>query len=111
MGMAMPIPMLPADVGESITADNGSNELSMSSWDDTNSNIMFFVPGSKKAKVFIDGDNGMVTKFSKIKSQFGLSSMSLDMPGMDGYLQPQQDFVACIVLRQACLRHSPVKHR
>ncbi|VAI35177.1 unnamed protein product [Triticum turgidum subsp. durum] len=67
--MAMPAPMTPADVSESITTDNGSNELSMSSWDDTNSNIMFFAPGSKKAKVLINGDNGMVTNFSKIKSQ------------------------------------------
>ncbi|KAE8815657.1 hypothetical protein D1007_07138 [Hordeum vulgare] len=42
-------------LGESITAGNGSKDLSrrfsMSSSDDTNSNIMFSVPGSKKAKV------------------------------------------------------------
>nr|BAK01345.1 predicted protein [Hordeum vulgare subsp. vulgare] len=42
-------------LGESITAGNGSKDLSrrfsMSSSDDTNSNIMFVVPGSKKAKV------------------------------------------------------------
>lgn len=42
-------------LGESITAGNGSKVLSrrfsMSSSDDTNSNIMFSVPGSKKTKV------------------------------------------------------------
>ncbi|KAI4972822.1 hypothetical protein ZWY2020_003747, partial [Hordeum vulgare] len=42
-------------ISESITAGNGSKDLSkrflMSSSDDTNSNILFSVPGSKKAKV------------------------------------------------------------
>ncbi|EMS52886.1 hypothetical protein TRIUR3_07331 [Triticum urartu] len=73
MGMAMPAPMLSADVGESITVDNGSNDLSrsfsMSSSDDTNSNIMFSTPGSKMDKVLIDSDGGMITNLSKIESQ------------------------------------------
>lgn len=109
MGMAMPTPMPPAaDVGESIaTGHGGSSDLSrsfsMSSWDDTNSNIMFSAPGGKKAKVMADGDDGMVTSFSNIDSQFG---SSLDMPGMDDYLQLQQDSVACRVrAKRGCATH------
>uniref|UniRef100_A0A8R7TPZ5 BHLH domain-containing protein n=1 Tax=Triticum urartu TaxID=4572 RepID=A0A8R7TPZ5_TRIUA len=89
-----------ARAGESITAGNGSNDLSrsfsMSSSDDTNSNIMFSVPGGKKAKVLVNGDDGM----------FGLKSTSLDMPGMDDYLQLQQDSVACVVrAKLGCATH------
>uniref|UniRef100_A0A3B6RPI5 BHLH domain-containing protein n=1 Tax=Triticum aestivum TaxID=4565 RepID=A0A3B6RPI5_WHEAT len=78
MEMAMPVPMPPADVGESIAAGNGLSDLlrifSMSTWDDTNSNIMFSAPGSKKAEVLGDSDVGMVTSFSNIDSQLALSS-------------------------------------
>jgi len=84
MGMAMhtPTPMPPADVGESIGTGhgNGSGDLSrsfsMSSWDDTNSNIIFSAPGGggKKAKLMADGDDGMVTSFSNIDSQVGQTS-------------------------------------
>ncbi|KAI5007066.1 hypothetical protein ZWY2020_047014 [Hordeum vulgare] len=110
MGMAMPTPtpMPPADVGESIATGHGSGDLSrsfsMSSWDDTNSNIIFSAPpGGKKAKVMADGDDGMVTSFSNIDSQFG---SSLDMPGMDDYLQLQQDSVACRVrAKRGCATH------
>uniref|UniRef100_A0A453B2U9 Uncharacterized protein n=1 Tax=Aegilops tauschii subsp. strangulata TaxID=200361 RepID=A0A453B2U9_AEGTS len=77
MGMAMPA-LMPSAVGESITVNNGSSDLSrsfsMSSSGDTNSNIMFFTPGSKKAKVLIDSDDGMVTSLSKIESQVGQAS-------------------------------------
>ncbi|XP_037407664.1 transcription factor bHLH128-like [Triticum dicoccoides] len=113
MGMAMhtPTPMPPADVGESIGTGhgNGSGDLSrsfsMSSWDDTNSNIIFSAPGGggKKAKLMADGDDGMVTSYSNIDSQFG---SSLDMPGMDDYLQLQQDSVACRVrAKRGCATH------
>uniref|UniRef100_M8C0E2 Transcription factor bHLH128 n=1 Tax=Aegilops tauschii TaxID=37682 RepID=M8C0E2_AEGTA len=77
----------------------------MSSWDDTNSNIIFSAPGGggKKAKLMADGDDGMVTSFSNIDSQFG---SSLDMPGMDDYLQLQQDSVACRVrAKRGCATH------
>uniref|UniRef100_M8CEB8 BHLH domain-containing protein n=1 Tax=Aegilops tauschii TaxID=37682 RepID=M8CEB8_AEGTA len=61
------------DVGESIAAGNGSSDLlrifSMSTCDDTNSNIIFSAPGSKKAEVLGDSDVGMVTSFSNIDSQ------------------------------------------
>ncbi|XP_037413057.1 uncharacterized protein LOC119276164 isoform X1 [Triticum dicoccoides] len=71
--MAMRMPMPPADIGESVTAGNGSSDLSrifsMSYWKDTNSSIMFFTPGRKKAKLFGDSDDGMVTSFSNIDSQ------------------------------------------
>ncbi|XP_044370192.1 uncharacterized protein [Triticum aestivum] len=57
---------------------NRSSDLlrifSMSTWDDTNSNIMFSAPGSKKAEVLGDNDVGMVTSFSNIGSQLALSS-------------------------------------
>ncbi|VAH82660.1 unnamed protein product [Triticum turgidum subsp. durum] len=111
MGMAMPTPMPPAaDVGESIATGHGggssdlSRSFSMSSWDDTNSNIIFSAPGGpKKAKLMADGDDGMVTSFSNIDSQFG---SSLDMPGMDDYLQLQQDSVACRVrAKRGCATH------
>ncbi|XP_037454311.1 uncharacterized protein LOC119324593 isoform X2 [Triticum dicoccoides] len=66
------------DVGKSITAGNGSSDLlrifSMSTWDDTNSNIMFSAPDSKKAEVLSDSDVSMVTNFSNIDSQLALSS-------------------------------------
>ncbi|KAM3228802.1 hypothetical protein ACQJBY_060024 [Aegilops geniculata] len=66
------------DVGESIAAGNDSGDLlrifSMSTWDDTNSNIMFSAPDSKKAEVLGDSDVGMVTSFSNIDSQLALSS-------------------------------------
>uniref|UniRef100_A0A453G455 Uncharacterized protein n=1 Tax=Aegilops tauschii subsp. strangulata TaxID=200361 RepID=A0A453G455_AEGTS len=112
MGMAMPTPMPPAaDAGESIGTGHGggssdlSRSFSMSSWDDTNSNIIFSAPGGggKKAKLMADGDDGMVTSFSNIDSQFG---SSLDMPGMDDYLQLQQDSVACRVrAKRGCATH------
>ncbi|KAM3334276.1 hypothetical protein ACQJBY_028985 [Aegilops geniculata] len=108
MGMAMPTPMPPAaDAGESIGGGSSdlSRSFSMSSWDDTNSNIIFSAPGSgsKKAKLMADGDDGMVTSFSNIDSQFG---SSLDMPGMDDYLQLQQDSVACRVrAKRGCATH------
>jgi len=80
MGMAMPVPMPPADVGESIVAGNGSSDLSrifsMSSSDDTNSNIMFSAPGSKKAEVHSDSDVGMVNSFCNIDSQIQLALSS-----------------------------------
>ncbi|EMS53222.1 hypothetical protein TRIUR3_21811 [Triticum urartu] len=109
MGTAMPAPVLSADVSESITVDSGSNDLSrsfsMSSSDDTNSNIMF-TPGSKMAKVLIDSNGGMVTSLSKIESQFGMSTTSLDMPDMDDYQQLQQDFIACTVrTKHSCTTH------
>ena len=66
------------DVGESIAAGNGSSDLlrifSMSTWDDTNSNIMFSAPDNKKAEVLGDSDVGMVTSFSNIDSQVGQTS-------------------------------------
>jgi hypothetical protein len=112
--------MIP-DIGESFTAAGGgcnsssdgaagqsssyglSRNFSMSSWDDTNS-IMFSSP-SKKAKVDGAGDD-MVTSFSNIDSQFGLSSSSLEMPGMDDYLQLQQDSIACRVrAKRGCATH------
>ncbi|VAI88167.1 unnamed protein product [Triticum turgidum subsp. durum] len=109
MGMAMPV-LMPSAVGESITVNNGSSDLSrsfsMSSSGDTNSNIMFFMPGSKKAKVLIDSDDGMVTSLSKIESQFGMSTTSLDMSGMDDYLQLQQYFIAYTVCtKRGCATH------
>ena len=61
------------DVGESIAAGNGSRDLlrifSMSTWDDTNSNIMFSAPDSKKAEVLGDSNVCMVTSFSNIDAQ------------------------------------------
>ncbi|XBI64833.1 hypothetical protein VPH35_044856 [Triticum aestivum] len=109
MGMAMPV-LMPSAVGESIIVNNGSSDLSrsfsMSSSGDTNSNIMFFTPGSKKAKVLIDSDDGMVTSLSKIESQFGMSTTSLDMSGMDDYLQLQQYFIAYTVCtKRGCATH------
>ncbi|KAF7062606.1 hypothetical protein CFC21_100396 [Triticum aestivum] len=109
MGMAMPV-LMPSAVGESITVNNGSSDLSRSfsmiSSGDTNSNIMFFTPGSKKAKVLIDSDDGMVTSLSKIESQFGMSTTSLDMSGMDDYLQLQQYFIAYTVCtKRGCATH------
>uniref|UniRef100_A0A8R7TVH5 Uncharacterized protein n=1 Tax=Triticum urartu TaxID=4572 RepID=A0A8R7TVH5_TRIUA len=66
------------DVGESIAAGDGSSDLlrifSMSTCDDTNSNIIFSVPGSKKAEVLGNSDVGMVTSFSNIDSRLALSS-------------------------------------
>ncbi|KAL6616549.1 hypothetical protein ACP70R_038819 [Stipagrostis hirtigluma subsp. patula] len=106
--------MIP-DIGESIIAggcnsssDGGaqsssylSRNFSMSSWDDTNS-IMFSSPG-KKAKV--DAADDMVTSFSNIDSQFGLSKSSLEMSGMDDYLL-QQDSIACKVrAKRGCATH------
>ncbi|VAH62192.1 unnamed protein product [Triticum turgidum subsp. durum] len=109
MGMAMPV-LMPSAVGESITVNNGSSDLSrsfsMSSSGDTNSNIMFFTPRSKKAKVLIDSDDGMVTSLSKIESQFGMSTTSLDMSDMDDYLQLQQYFIAYTVCtKRGCATH------
>ncbi|XBI29969.1 hypothetical protein VPH35_053823 [Triticum aestivum] len=108
--MAMPALMPSANVGESITVDNGSNDLfrsfSISSSDDTSSYIMFSTPGSKKAKVLINSDGGMVTSLSKIESQFGMPTTYLDMPDMDDYLQLQQDFIACTVrIKHGCATH------
>ncbi|PNT73394.1 hypothetical protein BRADI_2g57800v3 [Brachypodium distachyon] len=128
--MGMALATMPADIGESIaTGGNSSSDgaggnaqsssygggglsrnFSMSSWDDTNS-IMFSSPArsSKKAKVMVDldhADDGMVTSFSNIDSQFGVSSSSLEMPGMDDYLQLQQDSVACRVrAKRGCATH------
>ncbi|KAF8755824.1 hypothetical protein HU200_011297 [Digitaria exilis] len=113
--------MIPDDIGESIVAgvchsssDAGggggaaqsssylSRNFSVSSWDDTNS-IMFSSP-SKKAK--LDAADDMVTSFSNIDSQFGLSKSSLEMPGMDDYLQLQQDSIACRVrAKRGCATH------
>uniref|UniRef100_A0A0A9FRS8 BHLH domain-containing protein n=1 Tax=Arundo donax TaxID=35708 RepID=A0A0A9FRS8_ARUDO len=107
--------MIP-DIGDSIVAggcnsssDGGaqsssylSRNFSVSSWDDTNS-IMFSSP-SKKAKV--DAADDMVTSFSNIDSQFGLSKSSLEMSGMDDYLQMQQDSIACRVrAKRGCATH------
>lgn len=102
------------DIGESITGCNSSSDggaqsssylsrnFSMSSWDDTNS-IMFSSP-SKKAKV--DAADDMVTSFSNIDSQFSLSKSSLEMSGMDDYLQLQQDSIACKVrAKRGCATH------
>ncbi|WVZ67806.1 hypothetical protein U9M48_016836 [Paspalum notatum var. saurae] len=108
--------MIP-DMGESIVAggcnsssDGGaqsssylSRNFSVSSWDDTNS-IMFSSP-SKKPKVDA-ADDMVVTSFSNIDSQFGLSNSSLEMPVMDDYLQLQQDSVACRVrAKRGCATH------
>jgi hypothetical protein len=107
-----------------------SRSFSMSSWDDTTS-IMFSSP-SKRARVAVDGDDA---NFSNIDSQvspdsvrvvlaivrlnfvltvmdfplrpiqFGLSSSSLEMPGMDEYLQ-MQDSIACRVrAKRGCATH------
>jgi hypothetical protein len=107
-----------------------SRSFSMSSWDDTTS-IMFSTP-SKRARVAVDGDDA---NFSNIDSQvrpdsiwvmfaivrlrfvltvmdfplrpiqFGLSSSSLEMPGMDEYLQ-MQDSIACRVrAKRGCATH------
>uniref|UniRef100_K3XHM4 Uncharacterized protein n=1 Tax=Setaria italica TaxID=4555 RepID=K3XHM4_SETIT len=109
--------MIP-DIGESIVAggcnsssDGGggaqsssylSRNFSVSSWDDTNSII--FSSSSKKAK--LDPADEMVTSFSNIDSQFGLSKSSLEMPGMDDYLQLQQDSIACRVrAKRGCATH------
>ncbi|KAK3162740.1 hypothetical protein QOZ80_1BG0093170 [Eleusine coracana subsp. coracana] len=107
--------MIP-DMGESIIAggcnsssDGGaqsssylSRNFSVSSWDDTNS-IMFSSPG-KKPKV--DAADDMVTSFSNIDSQFGLSKSSLEISGMDDFLQLQQDSIACRVrAKRGCATH------
>ncbi|KAF7084038.1 hypothetical protein CFC21_087734 [Triticum aestivum] len=72
------------DVGESIAAGNGSSDLlrifSMSTWDDTNSNIMFSAPDNKKAEVLGDSDVSMVTSFSNIDSQIQLALSSWTCP-------------------------------
>uniref|UniRef100_A0A8R7NZZ2 Uncharacterized protein n=1 Tax=Triticum urartu TaxID=4572 RepID=A0A8R7NZZ2_TRIUA len=72
------------DVGESIAAGNGSSDLlrifSMSTCDDTNSNVIFSAPGSKKAEVLGDSDVGMVTSFSNIDSQIQLALSSWTCP-------------------------------
>ncbi|KAG2602631.1 hypothetical protein PVAP13_5KG699600 [Panicum virgatum] len=110
--------MIPADIGESIVAGGGCNSssdgaaqsssylsrnFSVSSWDDTNS-IMFSSSPNKKPK--LDAADDMVTSFSNIDSQFGLSKSSLEMPGMDDYLQLQQDSVACRVrAKRGCATH------
>lgn len=116
--------MIPADIGESIVAsgvcnsssDGGgaqsssylSRNFSVSSWDDTNS-IMFSSAPSKKPKVDAAAADDMVNSFSNIvDSQFGLSTSSLEMPGMDDYLQlqQQQDSVACRVrAKRGCATH------
>uniref|UniRef100_A0ACD5XFH8 Uncharacterized protein n=1 Tax=Avena sativa TaxID=4498 RepID=A0ACD5XFH8_AVESA len=112
----MGMPAMPGanDIGESIATGGGagncssdlSRSFSMSSWDDTNS-IMFSSP-NKKARMAADGDDGMVTSFSNIDSQFGLSSSSLEMSGngMDEYMQLQQDSIACRVrAKRGCATH------
>ncbi|XP_048563338.1 uncharacterized protein LOC125543887 isoform X2 [Triticum urartu] len=72
------------DVGESIAAGDGSSDLlrifSMSTCDDTNSNIIFSVPGSKKAEVLGNSDVGMVTSFSNIDSRIQLALSSWTCP-------------------------------
>ncbi|KAF0919733.1 hypothetical protein E2562_031076 [Oryza meyeriana var. granulata] len=82
-----------------------SRNFSMSSWDDTNS-IMFSPPSSsKKARVGDHGDD-MVSSFSNIDSQFGLSKPSLEMPGMDDFMQLQTDSVACRArAKRGCATH------
>uniref|UniRef100_A0A0D9YIQ4 BHLH domain-containing protein n=1 Tax=Oryza glumipatula TaxID=40148 RepID=A0A0D9YIQ4_9ORYZ len=118
------------DIGESIVTGGGGNSssdgaghgaqsssflssrnFSMSSWDDTNS-IMFSPPSSsKKARVAAAaaGDHGddMVSSFSNIDSQFGLSKQSsLEMAGMDDFLQLQPDSVACRArAKRGCATH------
>ncbi|XP_044446509.1 uncharacterized protein [Triticum aestivum] len=52
----------------------------MSTWDDTNSNIMFSAPDSKKAEVLSDSDVGMVTSFCNIDSQIQLALSSWTCP-------------------------------
>ncbi|KAL5227547.1 hypothetical protein ABZP36_015812 [Zizania latifolia] len=111
------------DIGESIVTGGGCNSssgdgtghgaqsssflsrsFSMSSWDDTNS-IMFSPPSSKKARAG-DPSDDMVTSFSNIDSQFGLSKSSLEMPGMDDFMQLQQDSIACRVrAKRGCATH------
>uniref|UniRef100_A0A0D9V939 BHLH domain-containing protein n=1 Tax=Leersia perrieri TaxID=77586 RepID=A0A0D9V939_9ORYZ len=104
------------DIGESIvtggsSSDGGgagqsssflSRNFSMSSWDDTNSNIMFSPPNSsKKARLGDHGDD-----FSNIDSQFGLSKSSLEMPGMDDFMQLQSDSIACRArAKRGCATH------
>ncbi|EMS51789.1 hypothetical protein TRIUR3_18073 [Triticum urartu] len=78
------------DVGESIAAGNGSSDLlrifSMSTCDDTNSNVIFSAPGSKKAEVLGDSDVGMVTSFSNIDSQHKQEKMfSINIRHQDEY--------------------------
>ncbi|KAM3349469.1 hypothetical protein ACQJBY_022446 [Aegilops geniculata] len=72
------------DVGESVAAGNGSSDLlrifSVSTCDDTNSNIIFSAPGSKKAEVLGDSDVGMATSFSNIDSQIQLALSSWTCP-------------------------------
>ncbi|VAH62196.1 unnamed protein product [Triticum turgidum subsp. durum] len=108
MGMAMPV-LMPSAVGESITVNNGSSDLSrsfsMSSSGDTNSNIMFFTPRSKKAKVLIDSDDGMVTSLSKIESQVFRHVRHGRLSAAAAILHRLHS------LHQAWLRHSPTKHR
>lgn len=112
--------MIPADIGESIVGAGGCNSssdaaqsssylsrtFSVGSWDDTNS-IMFSSAPCKKPKVDpAAGADDMVTNFSTIDPQFGLSNSSLELPGMDDYLQLQQDSVACRVrARRGCATH------
>ncbi|KAL5221683.1 hypothetical protein ABZP36_026396 [Zizania latifolia] len=110
------------DIGESIVTGGGCNSssdgtghgaqsssflsrnFSMNSWDDTNS-IMFSPPSSKKARVGDPGDD-MVSSFSNIDSQFGLSKSSLEMAGMDDFMQLQQDSIACRVrAKRGCATH------
>uniref|UniRef100_A0A0E0CBN1 BHLH domain-containing protein n=1 Tax=Oryza meridionalis TaxID=40149 RepID=A0A0E0CBN1_9ORYZ len=84
-----------------------SRNFSMSSWDDTNS-IMFSPPSSsKKARVAAAaaaGNHGddMVSSFSNIDSQ----QSSLEMAGMDDFLQLQPDSVACRArAKRGCATH------
>jgi hypothetical protein len=82
MGMAV----MPGanDIGDSNATGgcNSSSDLSrsfsMSSWEDTNS-IMFSSP-NKKARLAVDGDDGMVSGFSNIDSQVGQTVHSADHP-------------------------------
>uniref|UniRef100_J3L6T6 BHLH domain-containing protein n=2 Tax=Oryza brachyantha TaxID=4533 RepID=J3L6T6_ORYBR len=78
----------------------------MSSWDDTNS-IMFSPPSSsKKARVGGDHGDDMVSSFSNIDSQFGLSKSSLEMSSMDDFMQLQPDSVACRArAKRGCATH------
>lgn len=110
--MAMRMPMPPADIGESVTTGNGSSDLSrifsMSYWKDTNSSIMFFTPGRKKAKLFGDSDDGMVTSFSNIDSQERTSinkrvrRLQDLMTNMDKVIVRYRNFTLNLSLQVAC---------
>ncbi|XP_020089402.1 transcription factor bHLH128-like isoform X2 [Ananas comosus] len=84
------------DIGES------SNDFSITSWDDTNS-FMFSAPSSKRAK---DNNAEIITSMSNLDSQIGLQGTSLEISGMENYLQIQEDSVACkLRAKRGCATH------